>query len=77
MFPPLAEGLVPWARIGEAVGHDDIATTNRSNTHILVDEQEVDYCELMRSSAAGDAPDGREIVEESGRQLVEGGQGRA
>jgi integrase len=33
---------VPWARIGEAVGHDDITTTSRVYTHVLADEQEVD-----------------------------------
>jgi len=34
---------VPWARIGEAVGHDDITTTSRVYTHVLADETEVDY----------------------------------
>jgi integrase len=29
---------VPWARIGEAVGHDDITTTSRVYTHVLADE---------------------------------------
>jgi integrase len=34
---------VPWARIGEAVGHDDITTTSRVYTHVLADEHELDY----------------------------------
>jgi integrase len=34
---------VPWARIGEAVGHDDITTTSRVYTHVVTDEAEVDY----------------------------------
>jgi integrase len=38
---------VPWARIGEAVGHDDITTTSRVYTHVLADEQEVDYATLL------------------------------
>jgi integrase len=38
---------VPWARIGEAVGHDDITTTSRVYTHVLADEAEVDYAELL------------------------------
>ncbi len=29
---------VPWARIGEQVGHDDLVTTARTYTHVLVDE---------------------------------------
>jgi integrase len=33
---------VPWARIGEQVGHDDITTTSRVYTHVLADEREVD-----------------------------------
>lgn len=38
---------VPWARIGEAVGHDDITTTSRVYTHVLADEQEIDYAILL------------------------------
>jgi integrase len=39
---------VPWARIGEAVGHDDITTTSRVYTHVLVDETEVDYVAVLK-----------------------------
>lgn len=39
---------VPWARIGEAVGHDDITTTSRVYTHVLADETEVDYAKILR-----------------------------
>jgi hypothetical protein len=35
---------VPWARIGEAVGHDDFVTTAR---HVLVDEAELDYGRML------------------------------
>jgi integrase len=38
---------VPWARIGEAVGHDDITTTSRVYTHVLADETEIDYAKLV------------------------------
>lgn len=38
---------VPWARIGEAVGHDDITTTSRVYTHVLSDETEIDYGALL------------------------------
>jgi integrase len=34
---------IPWARIGEAVGHDDLVTTARTYTHVVADEREVDY----------------------------------
>jgi integrase len=36
-------GGVPWARIGELVGHDDLVTTARTYTHVLTDEAEVDF----------------------------------
>jgi integrase len=41
-------GGVPWARIGELVGHDDLVTTARTYTHVVVDERELDYSELLR-----------------------------
>ena len=47
---------VPWARIGEAVGHDDITTTSRVYAHVLTDEQEVDYVELLREATREPAP---------------------
>lgn len=39
---------VPWARIGEQVGHDDLVTTARTYTHALVDETELDYERVPR-----------------------------
>jgi integrase len=38
---------MPWARIGELVGHDDLVTTARTYTHVVVDESEIDYAELL------------------------------
>jgi integrase len=38
---------VPWARIGEQVGHDDITTTSRVYTHVVADERELDYAEML------------------------------
>jgi integrase len=40
-------GGVPWARIGEQVGHDDLVTTARTYTHVLVDERELEYACLL------------------------------
>jgi integrase len=50
---------VPWARIGEQVGHDDLMTTARAYTHVVADERELthvvaderelDYQRLLRS----------------------------
>jgi hypothetical protein len=45
-----AQGL-PWARIGEIVGHTDLMTTARTYTHVVADEAEIDYV----SSLAGEA----------------------
>lgn len=39
---------MPWAKIGEAVGHGDIATTARTYTHVIADEREVPYAVLLR-----------------------------
>lgn len=38
---------VPWARIGELVGHDDLMTTARTYTHVVADERELDYADLL------------------------------
>jgi hypothetical protein len=38
---------MPWARIGELVGHDDLVTTARTYTHVVADEGELDYEELL------------------------------
>jgi integrase len=40
-------GGMPWARIGELIGHDDLMTTARTYTHVVVDERELDYGELL------------------------------
>jgi integrase len=40
---------VPWARIGEQVGHADLFTTARTYTHVLGDEGELDYANLLAS----------------------------
>jgi integrase len=37
---------MPWARIGELVGHDDLVTTARTYT-LVADERELDYAELL------------------------------
>jgi hypothetical protein len=39
---------VPWARIGEQVGHDDITATSRVYTHVVADEAELDYEGMLR-----------------------------
>jgi integrase len=41
-----AQGL-SWARIGEQVGHADLVTTARVNTHVVADEAEIDYLSLL------------------------------
>jgi integrase len=40
-------GGMPWARIGELVGHDDLVTTARTYTHVVADERELDYAALI------------------------------
>ena len=40
---------VPWARIGELVGHGDLVTTARTYTHVIGDEAELDYAALARA----------------------------
>jgi integrase len=39
-------GGMPWARIGELVGHDDLVTTARTYTHVVA-EGELDYAEVL------------------------------
>ena len=41
-------GGMPWAKVGELVGHDDLITTARTYTHVISDEREIDYEELVR-----------------------------
>jgi len=38
---------MPWARIGELVGHGDIVTTARTYTHVVADEAELEYAGLL------------------------------
>jgi integrase len=38
---------MPWARIGELVGHDDLVTTARTYTHVISDERELDYAGFL------------------------------
>jgi integrase len=38
---------VPWARIGELVGQQNIAVTANTYTHVLADEKELGYAELL------------------------------
>jgi integrase len=40
-------GGVPWARIGEHVGQRDLAVTANTYSHVLADERELDYAEMM------------------------------
>src|SRR5215218_6693979 len=40
-------GGMPWARIGELVGHDDLMTTARTYTHVVADERELDYEKML------------------------------
>jgi integrase/recombinase XerC len=42
---------MPWARIGELVGHDDLVTTARTYTHVVADERELDYDRLLVSGS--------------------------
>jgi hypothetical protein len=42
---------VPWARIGEFVGQCNLAVTANAYTHVLVDEAELDYAELLAGQA--------------------------
>jgi integrase len=38
---------MPWARIGELVGHDDLMTTARTYTHVVADEGELEYAAII------------------------------
>jgi integrase len=44
-------GGMPWARIGELVGHDDLVTTARTYTHVVADEGELDYTSLLATAS--------------------------
>ena len=43
----LHPGGVPWARIGEHVGQRNLAVTANTYTHVLADETELEYPELL------------------------------
>ena len=45
-------GGVPWARIGEHVGQRNLTVTANTYSHVLVDEAELDYPELLRGSSS-------------------------
>ena len=38
---------VPWAQIGEHVGQRNLAVTAKTYSHVLADEAELDYAELL------------------------------
>jgi hypothetical protein len=38
---------IPRARIGECVGQRDLTVTAKTNTHVLMDERQVDYANLL------------------------------
>ncbi len=40
-------GGIPWARIGEHVGQRNLAVTANTYSHVLADEAELDYAELL------------------------------
>jgi integrase len=40
-------GGVPWARIGEHMGQRNLAVTANTYTHVLVDETEIDYADVL------------------------------
>jgi integrase len=41
---------VPWARIGEHVGQRNLAVTANTYSHVLADESELDYADLLERS---------------------------
>jgi len=41
-------GGMPRARIGELVGHGDLVTPAHTYTHVVADEAELDYEEILR-----------------------------
>ena len=47
---------IPWARIGEQVGQRDLAVTANTYTHVLTDETELDYAQLLGDARAEQTP---------------------
>ncbi len=39
---------MPWARIGEQVGQHNLAVTADTYSHVMIDESEVDFADLLR-----------------------------
>jgi integrase len=46
-------GGVPWARIGEHVGQRSLSVTANTYTHVLADERELDYANILVQSSRG------------------------
>jgi integrase len=44
---------MPWARIGEQVGQRNLAVTANTYSHLLIDEAEVDYADLLSGVIRG------------------------
>ena len=38
---------IPWARIGEFVGQRDLTVTANTYTHVMLEEGEIDYANLL------------------------------
>jgi hypothetical protein len=38
---------MPWARIGSLVGQRDLSVTANTYSHVLIDEDEVEYAKLL------------------------------
>jgi integrase len=53
-------GGVPWARIGEHVGQRNLAVTANTYSHVLADESELDYAELLDHAGRSEAEYERE-----------------
>jgi hypothetical protein len=51
---------VPWARTGEMVGQHNLAVTANTHSHVMLDEAEVDYGQLLRDARwrVSDVPGG-------------------
>lgn len=58
----LHAGGIPWARIGEHVGQRNLAVTANTYTHVLLDERELDYAELLARSTPRSTPPRVEVA---------------
>jgi hypothetical protein len=43
---------VPWPRVGEQVGQRSLAVTANTYSHVMLDQAEVDYAQLLRAYQA-------------------------